>query len=107
MTRAGDPDPMTRIQCDPFHYDLEKDGLPEECRACEVRTSCQGGCPNDKLVLTGSTAGKSVMCEIHKEIIPRMRHLEKLKLDRRLEAGASSGVRSPLEQEREAVERDQ
>ena len=60
------------------------------CRSCEVRTSCQGGCPDDKLVLTGSTAGKSVMCEIHTEIIPRMRHLEKLKLDRRLEAGTSS-----------------
>jgi uncharacterized protein len=102
-----DRDPMSRIQCESFHYDLEKEGLPEECRACEVRTSCQGGCPNDKLVLTGSTAGKSVMCEIHKEIIPRMRHLEKLKLDRRLEAGASSGVCSPLEEEQEALERDQ
>lgn len=102
-----DRDPMSRIQCESFHYDLEKEGLPEECRACEVRTSCQGGCPNDKLALTGSTAGKSVMCEIHKEIIPRMRHLEKLKLDRRLEAGASSGVCSPLEEEQEALERDQ
>jgi radical SAM protein with 4Fe4S-binding SPASM domain len=102
-----DGDPMSRIQCDPFHYDLEKEGLPQECRACEVRTSCQSGCPNDKLVLTGSTAGKSVMCEIHKEIIPRMRHLEKLKLDRRLEAGSSSGVCSPLEEGQEALKRDQ
>ena len=75
--------------------------------AGEVGTSCQGGCPNDKLVLTGSTAGKSVMCEIRKEIIPRMRHLEKVQLDRRLEAGASSGVSSPLEEEREALERGQ
>ena len=64
-------------------------------------------CPNDKLVLTGSTAGKSVMCEIHKEIIPQMRHLEKLKPDRRLEAGASFGVCSPLEEEQEALERSQ
>ena len=55
------------------------------------------GCPNDKLVLTGSTAGKSVMCEIHKEIIPRMRHLEKLKLNRQSQAGASSGVCSQAE----------
>jgi uncharacterized protein len=102
-----DRDPMSRIWCDPFHYDLEKEGLPEECRACEVRTSCQGGCPNDKLVLTGSTVGKSVMCEIHKEIIPRMRHLEKLKLDRRSKAEASSGVCSPVEKEPAALERDQ
>jgi len=47
------------------------------------------------------------MCEIHKEIIPQMRHLEKLQLDRRLEAGASSGVSWPLEEEREALERGQ
>jgi radical SAM protein with 4Fe4S-binding SPASM domain len=82
-----DQDPMSRMQCDSFHYDLEKEGLPQECRACEVRTTCQGGCPNDKLVLTGSAAGKSVMCEIHKEIIPRLRNLDKLKMDRQLEVG--------------------
>jgi len=101
-----DPDPLARLQCDPFHYDLEKDGLPEECRACEVRTSCQGGCPNDKLVLTGTSEGKSVMCEIHKEIIPRMRHLEKMKMERQLAAAASSGVCSPFEEERGSPEPD-
>jgi len=101
-----DPDPMSRIQCDPFHYDLGKEGLPEECQVCDVRAVCQGGCPNDKLVLTGTTAGKSVMCEIHKEIIPRMTHLRKMKLDRRLKAGTSCRVRSPLEEGRNAFEQD-
>jgi len=47
------------------------------------------------------------MYSIEKKIIPRMRHLEKLQLDRRLESGASSGVSSPLEEEREALERGQ
>lgn len=102
-----DPDPMSGIQCDAFHYDLHKEGLPEECRDCDVRAVCQGGCPNDKLVLTGSTAGKSVMCEIHKEIIPRMRHLDKLKLDRRLEAETSSGVGSRQKNGRDARKQDQ
>ena len=102
-----DRDPMSRIQCESFHYDLEKEGLPEECRACEVRTSCQGGCPNDKLALTGSTAGKSVMCEIHKEIILRMRHLEKLKANRTATVMERSAYRTATVMEREALERDQ
>lgn len=78
-----EPDPMSSIQCDAFHYDVERPDIPEECRACESRTACQGGCPNDKLILQGSTSGKSVMCDVHKEIIPRLRHLEELKKEQR------------------------
>lgn len=74
-----DPDPMSKLRCDTFHYRIENPDLPEECRICEARTTCQGGCPYDKLLLTGTTAGKSVVCDIHKEIIPRLRYLEKLK----------------------------
>jgi radical SAM protein with 4Fe4S-binding SPASM domain len=85
-----DPDPLSKIQCDSFHYDLKKPDLPDECRECESRTACQGGCPNDKLVLTGTTSGKSVVCDIHKEIIPRLRYLEKLKKERAAGTGTSS-----------------
>lgn len=74
-----DPDPLSKIRCDSHQYDLGKSDIPDQCRACESRTTCQGGCPNDKLVLTGSRSGASVMCEIHREIIPRLRHLETLK----------------------------
>lgn len=77
-----DADPLGKIQCDSYHYDFKKMEIPDECRACDSRTACQGGCPNDKLVLTGTTSGKSVMCDIHKEIIPRLRNLEKLKKKR-------------------------
>jgi radical SAM protein with 4Fe4S-binding SPASM domain len=76
-----DPDPLSRIQCDTFHYDVGKPDLPDECRGCESQTTCQGGCPHDKLLLTGDVSGKSVVCEIHKEIIPRLRYLDKLKND--------------------------
>lgn len=76
-----DPDPMSILQCDTFHYDLTRQDIPDECRACEVRTTCQGGCPHDKLLLTGSRAGKSLACDMHKEIIPRLRYLEQLKND--------------------------
>jgi radical SAM protein with 4Fe4S-binding SPASM domain len=74
-----DADPMSKIQCEQYQYDIDKADLPDECRQCECRTACQGGCPFDKLLLTGTRAGKSVVCEIHKEIIPRLKHLDELK----------------------------
>ncbi|MBI4720679.1 MAG: SPASM domain-containing protein [Chitinivibrionia bacterium] len=77
-----DADPLSRIQCDSYHYDFLRHDIPDECMECVSRSVCQGGCPNDKLVLTGTTAGKSVVCEIHKEIIPRLRYLEELKKGR-------------------------
>jgi radical SAM protein with 4Fe4S-binding SPASM domain len=80
-----DPDPLSKIQCDRFHYDIAEADLPDECSACEVKTTCQGGCPNDKFVLTGTRSGKSVACELHKEIIPRLRHLDQLKNDMKLQ----------------------
>lgn len=74
-----DADPLSKIQCDQFHYDVKRPDIPNECRQCESRTACQGGCPYDKLLLTGNSSGKSVVCEIHKEIIPRLRYLDRLK----------------------------
>jgi len=74
-----DENPLSKIQCDTFHFDVEKPDLPDECRQCESKTACQGGCPHDKLLLTGTRSGKSVVCDIHKEIIPRLRYLDKLK----------------------------
>lgn len=74
-----DADPLKAIQCDLYHNDFGKPDIPEECRRCDVRTACQGGCPQDKLLLTGTRAGKSVLCEIHREIIPKLRYLNHLK----------------------------
>ena len=74
-----DPDPLKIIQCDTFHYDLAREDISDECRQCEYRTSCQGGCPYDKILMNGTRAGKSVECKIHKEIIPRLRYLSQLK----------------------------
>jgi radical SAM protein with 4Fe4S-binding SPASM domain len=76
-----DANPLAKIQCDTFHYDVSRPDLPDECRECESKTACQGGCPFDKLLLTGTTSGKSVVCDIHKEIIPRLRYLDKLEND--------------------------
>jgi uncharacterized protein len=80
-----DANPLSKIQCDTFHYDAAEPDVPDECRVCESKTVCQGGCPNDKLRLTGNRSGKSVLCDIHKEIIPRLKHLEILKRGQRSE----------------------
>lgn len=76
-----DENPLSKIQCNTFHFDITRPDLPDECRECESKTACQGGCPQDKLLLTSTTSGKSVACSIHKEIIPRLRSLDKLKHD--------------------------
>lgn len=74
-----DADPLDTIQCDTFHYEFREPDIPDECRSCESRNACQGGCPHDKLLLNGNASGMSVTCDIHKEIIPRLRYLDELK----------------------------
>jgi radical SAM protein with 4Fe4S-binding SPASM domain len=81
-----DADPLNKLQCSTFHFDLAEQDLPDECEECESRTGCQGGCPYDKLLLRGSTSGKSIVCDIHREIIPRLRHLDELRNDGKLKA---------------------
>ncbi|MEJ2039224.1 MAG: SPASM domain-containing protein [Desulfosarcinaceae bacterium] len=73
-----DEHPLERLQCGTFHFDVHRPGIPDECRSCDCREACQGGCPNDKMVLTGALDGKSVMCDVHKEIIPRLRGLQRV-----------------------------
>jgi radical SAM protein with 4Fe4S-binding SPASM domain len=85
-----DADPMRRIQSDLFHYDLSRPDLPAECKGCEARSICHGGCPNDKLLLTGKVAGRSVICDIHREIVPRLKTLERLHAARGADAGKPS-----------------
>ncbi|MGW8157946.1 MAG: SPASM domain-containing protein [Desulfoprunum sp.] len=73
-----DPDPLRRLQSVMFHYDVTRNDLPDDCRQCACKTTCQGGCPNDKVLLTGTSAGRSMACELHREIIPRLQHLDSL-----------------------------
>lgn len=74
-----DPDPLAKLQVYDFHYDIRRPDLPEECKQCESRTACHAGCPNDKLIFRDITIGKSIVCDVHREIIPRLRHIETLK----------------------------
>ena len=73
-----DPDPISLLHCDAYRYELANPNLPDECRVCESRTACQGGCPHDKIEQLGTPSAKSVSCDIHKEIIPRLKYLDSL-----------------------------
>ena len=80
-----DEDPLGKINCSTYQFDLEMPDIAEECRSCKSKTACQGGCPFDKLLLTGARSGKSVVCDLHKEIIPRLRHLDDIKRNQKSE----------------------
>jgi radical SAM protein with 4Fe4S-binding SPASM domain len=64
---------------DLFRMSFRRNDVPDDCKMCEVRKVCQAGCPNDKMIHIGTTGGRSMMCEVHKEIIPRLIILDKLK----------------------------
>ena len=76
-----DADPLKRLQCDTYHFSADKPDIPDECRTCGVKAACQGGCPYDKLLFKGTRSGKSVLCDVHKEIIPRLKYLDKIKTE--------------------------
>ena len=70
-----DAEPLKKLQCDTYRFSVSMSDIPDECRECGVKAVCQAGCPYDKLSLTGTRSGKSVLCNVHKEIIPRLKHL--------------------------------
>lgn len=74
-----DSNPLAKLQVYDFHYDIRRPDLPKECKGCESRTACHAGCPNDKRIFHDITTGKSIFCDVHREIIPRLRHIESLK----------------------------
>jgi len=78
-----DKNPLGIIQNEKYHLDYNRKDLPDECSKCDIKDVCQGGCPNDKLFNFGTTKMKSIMCEIYKEIIPRLKYLDTLKENRR------------------------
>ena len=75
-------DPLKHLQCEAYQFSLERPDVPAECLSCDCRTVCHGGCPNDKILLQGSSSGKSLMCQIHRQIIPRLRHLDKIRIEK-------------------------
>jgi uncharacterized protein len=45
----------------------KKEGMPQECRACEVLDFCNGGCPKDRIVpAPDGTASLNYLCPAYK-----------------------------------------
>ena len=42
----------------------------EECKSCDYRIYCQGGCPRTKYNVYGNYMGVSPMCPAYKELFP-------------------------------------
>lgn len=72
-------DPIQAVKCDSYRWTYKRDDIPEDCKKCESRQVCQGGCPNDRLVSYGRFDGKPPFCEVDKEIVPRLMALQRKK----------------------------
>ena len=53
-----------------------------ECRDCEWRYWCGGGCPLQAHYVKGSPLAKSPNCDIYKALFPEIMHLESLRLNK-------------------------
>lgn len=59
-------DSLTDMVTSPFQRDFgrTKADLPRQCRECDVRWACHGGCPKDRFAMTADgEPGLNVLCE--------------------------------------------
>lgn len=81
-TRVDEFD-ISKLKTPEYQWRLSHKRHPDECFECEVRTECQGGCPFDNEITTGSTIGKSIMCDVHKPVILRMQKILNIMKEKR------------------------
>ncbi len=63
---------MEAVRRPEYHFKYYRPTNPPDCLECSIRSVCQGGCPVHKRFSTGSWDGRHPMCEVYKEIIPRL-----------------------------------
>lgn len=69
-------DPIADIQNDTkFVRSFDVDEI-EECKTCEIRYFCTGGCPMETFNKTGKYKAKSPNCNIYKAIFPELLKVE-------------------------------
>lgn len=68
---------LRRLKVPEFEYSYANKFIDKECMSCDVRYVCQGGCPLTRLLAYGKIDGKFPLCQIHKEIIPRLMAITK------------------------------
>lgn len=80
VTDINDPDPLRTIRASATGLQNLSVDDKDECRECEWRYWCGGGCPLMTHRATGSYTAKSPYCNIYKAIFPEALRLEGLRL---------------------------
>lgn len=80
VTDINDPDPLRTIRASVSGLQNLSVDDKDECRECEWRYWCGGGCPLMTHRATGSYTAKSPYCNIYKAIFPEALRLEGLRL---------------------------
>ncbi|HNT75767.1 MAG TPA: SPASM domain-containing protein [Anaerolineae bacterium] len=80
VTDCHDPDPLGTLRSSTLGLQSPTVDEKEECRECQWRYACGGGCPLQAHRATGRYDGKSPYCAIYKVLYPEVVRLEKLRL---------------------------
>lgn len=70
-------DVLKKLKNPDWEYSFNNKNIDKECMTCDVRYVCQGGCPLTRFNTYGKITGKFPLCQIHKEIIPRLMPITK------------------------------
>jgi uncharacterized protein len=73
-------DPLALVRADTVGIQNFSVEDRENCRECQWRYWCGGGCPMEIFARTGSYSAKSPHCEIYKALYPEIMRLEGLRL---------------------------
>lgn len=73
-------DPLATIRLQPVGFSNPSVDEKEECRECQWRYWCAGGCPLMAQRITGRSTAKSPYCDVYRALYPELLRLEGLRL---------------------------
>lgn len=82
VTNYADPDPLATCRASEIGLCNPIVDAKDECRDCEWRYVCGGGCPLQAQRFAGSYYAKSPYCAIYQTLLPEVARLEVLRLQR-------------------------
>ena len=83
----------------------KRDTLPKQCRECEVRFICNGGCPKNRILVTSDgEPGLNYLCEGYKAFFTHIDHPMQMMVEELRQHRAPANVMQRLAQEDAALE---
>jgi uncharacterized protein len=83
VSDCRDPDPLGKVRSDTAGFQNPRVTDKAECRDCQWRYWCGGGCPLQAFRATGRYTSKSPHCNIYRVLFPQVLRLEELRLNAR------------------------